>query len=339
MKKIWKENAKLILVIIISVALASGVSYATVTMYASNTVSYDNTTSGLRSTNVQGALDEIYGAANNYVAYDERLGIVEGLMSDDAGFHNSVYRGKNVSSYMPSSVVSGGDGSIYDRIKGTNGYSMFEDLYVGDYIVANNVNNTVNGIVWRIAGFDIYYGKGYTPFTSHHVVIVPDTSLTSSYMNSTATTEGGYSGSYMYTTTLPSVLTTYITPVFGNSHVLSHQVFLPDSVATSVSSMGYAGWGGATNNLVWYDRQVDLMNEVQVTGTVAFSSSGHDIGADNIQFPLFRLKPEFVNKQRYLYWLRSVASSALFAYITGYGSSSAFSANASHGVRPYFYIG
>ena len=338
MKKIWKDNAKLILVIVISVVLASGVSYATVTMYASNTVSYDNTTSGLRSTNVQGALDELYGCATNYNAYDVRLENVEDLITANAGFHNSIFRGKDVSSYMPSSVVSGGDGSIYDRIAGTNGYRMFEDLYVGDYIVADNVNSTVNGIVWRIAGFDIYYGKGSTAFNTHHAVIVPDTNLTSSYMNSSNTTSGGYVGSYMYKTTLPSVLSTYITPVFSG-HVLSHKTLLTNSVDTNVASMGYPGGTGAANGWDWYDCQVDLMNELQVTGATEFSSSGHDIGSDNIQFPLFRLRPEFVNKQRTWYWLRSVASSSYFACVADGGVSVGNGASASGGVRPYFYIG
>ena len=61
MKKIWKENAKLILAIFVTVVIASGATYAATTMYDSNTIGYDNTTSGLRSTNVQSALDELYG--------------------------------------------------------------------------------------------------------------------------------------------------------------------------------------------------------------------------------------------------------------------------------------
>ncbi len=61
MKKIWKENAKLILIVTIAIVLTSGATYAATTMYDSNTVGYDNTTSGLRSTTVQGALDELYG--------------------------------------------------------------------------------------------------------------------------------------------------------------------------------------------------------------------------------------------------------------------------------------
>ena len=345
MKKIWKDNVKLILIVTIAIVLASGATYAATTMYDSNTVSYDNTSSGLRSTNVQSALDELYGNVAQVIInikdkVDELYEIKDIASGEStAGLHNAIFRGKDVSSYMPSSIVSGGDGSIYDRIAGTNGYSMFQDLYVGDYIVADNVNNTVNGIKWRIAGFDIYYGKGDTALRTHHAAIVPDINLTSSYMNSTDTTSGGYVGSYMYKTTMPSVLSTYITPVFGSSHILSHRVMLTNSISASAESMGYGPWTGATNGWNWYDRQVDLMNEVQVTGTTVFSSSGHDVGTDNIQFPLFRLRPEFMNKGRAWYWLSSVVNSSDFALMHSSGLNSHYLASGSYGVRPYFYIG
>ena len=228
---------------------------------------------------------------------------------------------------MPSSVVSGGDGSIYNRISG-NGYSLFEDLYVGDYIVANN-------ITWRIAGFDIYYGKGDTAFNTHHAVIVPDTNLTSAAMNDSNTTSGGYVGSKMYTTTLPSVLTTYINPVF-NGHVLSHRALLTTAVDNRPNV--WSTTGGGSSNWGWYSRQLDLMNEVQVTGGTLWCNV-MDAGADVVQFPLFRLRPEFIQKQRSWYWLRSVASSSGFAEIEHSGGTGNFWANDSGGVRPYFYIG
>ncbi len=77
MKKIWKDNAKLILIVFITVVIASGATYAATTMYDSNIVGYDNTTSGLRSTNVQSALDEVYSAATDYTSVNTRLTDVE----------------------------------------------------------------------------------------------------------------------------------------------------------------------------------------------------------------------------------------------------------------------
>ena len=155
-------------------------------------------------------------------------------------------------------------------------------------------------------------------------------------MNSTNVTTNGYVGSQMYTTTLPSVLSTYITPVFG-SHVLEYSNNLTHTVNNSLYNKLGSNSGAASANF-WYTRKLDLMNETQVYGHIAFSSSGYDIGSDNIQFPLFRLKPEFVNKGRNWYWLRDVVNSSNFA-VVGHDRACWNSTSGNNaGVRPYFYI-
>ena len=113
-------------------------------------------------------------------------------------------------------------------------------------------------------------------------------------MNSSDTTSGGYVGSKLYTETLP-IVETSIKNVFGSSHVLKYRALLTKGINTSATNR-YPGTTGASNALAWYDAYVNLMNMVQVTGNIGASSSFFDAGADNIQFPLFRLKPEFVNK-------------------------------------------
>ena len=344
MQNIWKKNTKLMLILLLDIFIISGATYAATTMYQSNIVGYDNTTSGLNSTNVQGALDEVYSAATNYAAYNTRLEDVEDLIRANAGFHNSIFRGEDVSKYMPSSIVNGGDGSIYDRIAGTNGYSLFEDLYVGDYIVANNVNATVNGLTWRIAGFDVYYLHGNQALTEHHAVIVPDELLGSAVMNDSNTASGGYVGSKMYTTTLPSVLSTYITPVF-NSHVLSHATLLTRGIGTTLYNKRGTNTG-ASNAWEWKSDKINLMNEVQITGNAAISSNFFDVSSDTSQFPLFRLRPEFKiaynntthsTSARTWYWLRTIVTAYEFAYFNFYIDCA--DANTSMGIRPYFYIG
>lgn len=235
-----------------------------------------------------------------------------------AGYHNSIFRGKNVTSYLT-------DGSLFTRI--SNG--SFEDLFVGDYIVKNN-------ITWRIAGFDVYLHKGDTELTKHHAIIVPDKHLTTAQMNSSNTTVGGYVASAMYTTTLPSVLETYITPVFG-----SHVIEIRNLLTTGINASGYNRWGngsGCSNAWEWRSRKVDLMNENQVFGSISWSSSGFETGTDNCQLPLFRLAPEYITNRSYWYWLRNVVDSSRFAFVTGNGSSASYDATATGGVRPCFYI-
>ena len=318
-KKNKENNIKIIIISIAISSLFSCISsYATSRyLYDSKEVRYDNTSTSIltSATDVQTALDDLYSCAATY-----------DVTTANSGFHNSIFRGKDVTEYLTSEY------SLYDRISD----GTFTDLYVGDYVVAN-------GITWRIAGFDMYYNKGEGDTTTnqarynHHAVIVPDTNLTTAQMNTTNTTNGGYIGSAMYKTTLPTVLSTYITPVFGD-HVLTYTTYLTNSVNTSAVNRKNST-GASSNWTSVGSRKVDLMNENQVFGSKVFSSSAFDTGIDNVQFPLFRLKPEFINKQRYWYWLRDVTDSYCFATANGSGLSGDDAASYIVGVRPYFYIG
>lgn len=236
--------------------------------------------------------------------------------SETAGYHNSIFRGKNISKYYE-------DGSLYTRISS----GKFTDLFVGDYIIKND-------ITWRIAGFDVYLHKGDTSMTKHHAIIVPDTNLTNASMNTTNTTNGGYVGSNMYTAILPSVLNTYIMPVFGN-HVLEYRNLLTNSVnATGYNRLGTNS--GCASEWNWYTRKLDLLNEIQLFGSIVWSSSARDIGSDNCQLPLFRLVPELnINKS---FWLRNIATISNFSLVGSDGRSDSYDASISSGVRPYFYI-
>ena len=177
---------------------------------------------------------------------------------NNAGFHNSIFRGKDITSYLT-------DGSLYTRI--SNG--TFEDLFVGDYIINNN-------ITWRIAGFDIHLNKGDHVLRTHHAVIVPDNTLTSGAMNSEGSTEGGYVASLVYQNDLPTVLTNYITPVFGN-HVIEYRA----SLTNGINPTGYNRTGkndGCSDSYDLYSRKLDLMDECEVYGSAIWSSSGFDYG-------------------------------------------------------------
>lgn len=71
-------------------------------------------------------------------------------------------RCKDITSYLI-------DNSLWDRIKGTNGYELFEDLYLGDYIVYGDNS-------YSIVDFDYYFNVGYavaTRLTEHHIVMMP----------------------------------------------------------------------------------------------------------------------------------------------------------------------
>lgn len=243
------------------------------------------------------------------------------LILENAGSHNSIFRGKNLGSTVTAAQ--------YAAI--ANG--TFKDLYIGDYW-------TIGGVNYRIAAFDYYFNTGDTACTKHHAVIVPDTQLYTAQMHNTSsgsyesgaanTTEGGYVGSDMYKTGLEKAKTTIKAAFAG--HVLSHRLYLTNAVAN-----------GRPSNGAWFDSEVDLMTEHMVYGNGVFSpvSDGSSVPTNyrigKSQLPLFMFRPDLISNRQW-YWLRDVVSAASFACV--YSNGHADYGNASHagGVRPAFLI-
>ena len=250
----------------------------------------------------------------------------------NAGFHNSVYRGK----YLGTTVTADQWAAI--------GAGTFDDLYIGDYWTINSVN-------WRIAAFDYWYKMGNVECTTHHVVIVPDTVLlagngtTTQWMNAEASTVGAYVGSGFYSSYDESTKTavdanggkaqcvSMINSAFGADHILIHREILKNTVAGNYESSG-----------AWYDSTVELMSEQMVFGSRVFGSCAngtavpflHTIG--NSQLPLFALDHSKICTRSY-WWLRDVASNTAFAYVGHEGTCNYRTANDKYcGVRPVFGI-
>lgn len=239
--------------------------------------------------------------------------ILAQLTYDNAGAHNSIYRGKNLGTTVTEEqweAISSG---------------TFTDLYIGDYWVIGGVN-------WRIAAFDYYLNCGDTSFTKHHAVIVPDTCLYNAQMNTTNVTTGAYKGSAMYTANLTQAKST-INSAFGSSHVLSHRIYLSNATSNGRASAGE-----------WTDSTVDLMCEHMVYGSGIFSpvSDGSNVPnnyrVEKGQLPLFALEPSRICN-RATWWLRDVITAASFACVTSGGNADCNNASYSRGVRPAFCIG
>ena len=90
-------------------------------------------------------------------------------------------------------------------------------------------------------------------------------------------------------------------------------------------------------------RKIDLMSEINVYGVSIWSSSGFDVGLDNQQFSLFRLKPELknatLNGTYYNYWLKDIANKFGFVFSGGWGESEYANASAELAIRPSFLLG
>lgn len=235
---------------------------------------------------------------------------VRNVLADGAAAHNCIYRGKNLGTSVTAeqyAAISSG---------------KFTDLYIGDYWV-------IKGVTYRIAAFDYYYNCGDTNFTKHHVVIVPDTSLYKAQMNTSNVTTGGYTGSAMYKSNLAQAKTT-IKAAFGSAHVLTKRELLTNAVNGNTPS----GWA-------WFDSDVELMNEVQAYGSVAWGAhdgNGYNVASGDGQFPLFMFdRTKLHNREDY--WLRDVASATDFSLVSSLGAAANYRAPGSRAVRPAFCIG
>lgn len=234
---------------------------------------------------------------------------------DNAGFHNSIYRGKD----LGTSVTD----EQYDNI--ANG--TFKDMYIGDFW-------TINDTKYLIAAFNYYYNTGDdnsgSPLTQNHITLVPADTMYNHVMNDTDTTDGGYVGSKMYEEGLDAAKSTILTDFSG--HVVNHRKFLSNAVSDGVAS-------GAA----WFDSEVELMNEHMVYGSNAAASSKeidghrHNVGVCKSQLPLFRLRHDLIGI-KLSWWLRDVSSASYFAHVLYHGTAHCRIAVYSSGVRPAFSI-
>ena len=243
------------------------------------------------------------------------------LFSKNAGAHNSVYRGEDITDLFY-------DGTLTTEIAN----ETFDDIFIGDYIVGQNSNRK-----YLVADINYRLHTGDTECTTPHVLMIPELSMGTAQMNSSATTEGAYVGSEMYTTNLEE-FKTIIQNDFTTSHILTHRNHFQNAVTDNYESGG-----------TWYDSDIDLMNELMVYGSNIFHNVANgtvkpnNYESDKSQLALFRLdKSKIVafndSGSRQSYWLRNVATSSFFAYVYDRGLSSCDSASFSHGVRPAFLI-
>ena len=247
-----------------------------------------------------------------------------GLIYGNAMAHNAVGRGK----YLGDHVT---DEQWAEIQAGT-----FKGIYIGDFWI-------IDGITWRIAAFDYWYGNGDTACNTHHIVIVPDSNLlaadgsTTHWMNATNITTGAYVGSDFYTgnngNTGKAQCRSKIQSAFGSAHILTHREYLKNAVTNGYESAG-----------AWYDSDVEMMTEQMVYGCKVFGNCINGTNApasytiDNAQLPLFALDHSKICNRAH-WWLRDVASSAAFAGVYATGTCDYDGASYAHiGVRPAFGI-
>lgn len=323
-------------------------------------------------------LDERYQTLDKAAEQDKRIDELE--LSRPMLSHNIPRLiPKDITSYVQ-------DGTLWARLNGTRGtdetsgvpgadkYYPCEDIYVGDYwkmsrpISAYERTGTyqMTGSEWvTIAGIDMMWGNGETGNANtvlyHHLVMVPGKGFAGkqhfgrSRMNNGNTTAGGYKASEMNTVTIGAVATAGAT---GAQATINQQLYAEfgarlkttrELVSNAVNNSGYNRYGSATgcsSGLEWVNAQAILMSEIEVYGSVVWSSSGYDTGNARVQLPLFAFSKKAQNihgpdasGENVYWWLKDVASSSEFGY-AHIGGAYAYGAGWADGyVRPRFVLG
>lgn len=248
------------------------------------------------------------------------------LVPDGAPTHNNVFRGQNLGALNATHIANIQNGS-------------FHDMFIGDYF-------SINGSNYVIAGINTKHLHGDNMQLGNHLLLMPDrfsksedgTVLRSNgkdthYMNDTDTTAGGFAGTKLYKTIMPSIQKK-LEADFGN-HLLNFR----EVVSTHVDD------SGAPDQAEWRDAKLGIPNEVMIYGTTLNGNnkngSWYNIGDDGTQLPLFRLDPdEITNHRDGAFWLRDIHSASEFALANdnGYAGWNGASGPWS-GVRAFFLIG
>lgn len=266
----------------------------------------ENPTSGTYKINTEDMRRAIVG---NFVTSDS---------SNAAGFHNSIYTGRNLGT------------SITSTQKAEISAGTFNDLFIGDYWIINNR-------IYRIADFDTYYRCGDTLNLNHHVVLVVDNSIENNQMHNTESgeytegaeyniTTGGYLNSDMRADNFLTVRTIVINEL-GETNVLSYRDLLP----SVTNSAGDSNWE-------WADCKVELMSETMVYGGKVWANSGYSVGCCARQFSLFKLNPAMIHTG-YTYWLRNASSAAGFSAVHSSGAAGSHFASRPLAIRPFLLYG
>lgn len=255
------------------------------------------------------------------------------------------------------------DGTFWKRLAGTDGYALFEDIFVGDYFKMSRAISayertghfqTTGSQYVTIAGLDTMMSNGDqgSGVNYHHAVMVAGQGFGGTQhfgkcrMNATSTTEGGYKASEMNTLVLGGVTSTGSTAADATinqqlyAEFGAHLKTTRELVTKAINATGYNRFGsanGCASNWEWISAQAILMSEIEVYGSIAWSSAGYDTGNANRQLPLFAFSKQAQNNKTAYYWLKDVASASHFCYADNYGFSSYTGAsNADFYVRPRF---
>ena len=159
MKKIKGFAKKYLIGFIIGIITGGVVNVIAATYFPSNDVTYDNDTSGLSSTNVQGAIDELYKTCKGIISVGgkdiETVTSGDGLYEDEYEDGKYTYKGVNPNNYVTFNNEKAGWRIISINSDGT--IKIMRDASIGN--IAWDTSNVYN---WnRPATLNTYLNEDY----------------------------------------------------------------------------------------------------------------------------------------------------------------------------------
>ena len=256
---------------------------------------------------------ELYYKLGNIVGGDRGLG------AWNAAVRRNIFRG----AFLGESITS----AQWDAIRNGN----FNEMFLGDFW-------KLNGVQYRIADFDYWLcvGSGDHYCLTHHVVLIPDTSMTAAIpMFTEQDTSAGYPESNIFKNILPTVDAT-LKSTFGEDHLLVH---------SEIFATGYTD-GIPTGGRWFHDVISVIPNNIMIYGTRTFTNLAnlgtnqipYAYTVDKTQLALYRSSTVEINRYRQSYWLRDIISKTRCEICEGDGYADASLVTANHRVRPVFAI-
>ena len=176
MKDYFKSELKHIPMMLLLIVLFYGTTaLADNYLFNSNEVEYDNSTSNISSSNVQGAIDELYTSANNFATYNTRLQGIEdtigsGTLNTTSQNLIGAVNGLNDHLAIFGHGQASANGANKYCIAGSIAPSGIDGVPAGSYAVSVTLTND------RAKVDNIYVDKGTGAFT----VVIKTTEILSS---------------------------------------------------------------------------------------------------------------------------------------------------------------
>lgn len=187
----------------------------------------------------------------------------------------------------------------------------FENLYIGDYWI-------MNGKVYRIADFN-YWHHGLNQLNPNHLVLIPDTPISTKEMDETAGDDVTY-----YDSSLRAYIISTIFPMLNT--------LFGFKIAEYTENLPTAG--NIVNEVA---SKVELMSESQVYGQGILRKYNEPTYSHG-QFSLFKIAPEYIHQSVGAYWLRDRAEAGYYCGVNINGMATYRSGASSSGIRPCFPI-